>query len=532
MSKLETTILTPSGDVLVCRGRDSLFQDYRVPHDPAPSHMCGVMDGFCFLCAPTTGLLGGQEDVMEKENYYQNNDNITQDLSGPPSFDYSQYEVTVSPDKRQPLGHSVATATAAVPATNNGDGLTKLFGSLLSTTTTDHTHTHSHTDSHTHTHTKLQLPNSNSTTLSPAVLHGVPTCLLREIRISAISAHALGSHVLLISTEALLFSYGSNQNGQLGLGISQQFISTPTLVTAVLEGGGKTLHCAAGVDYSLIVVKTNEERVRNTGLQRLDSDASEDRQQSHHHQVYGFGSNKKNKLGLYNNTTDTNRTLPHRVALHAKVEQPDNVGIFCVAAAKNHSAALVKQRGGAIDLYMWGESGALGLSSESGAVTKVESLSYTPAWHDEDSYLEKHEYPTQVALGVNCTFVLFNTGRCLSFGGSQLLPEKVSLEPTQIQLDIPISSLSVGAQHVLATCKGNKVYSWGMDPATLHMHDKPILLDQRALQSYAGIDMSAFILRDGILLTNGVKSGRLGQGEVPANPRRPSPLFGGLRLWR
>ena len=42
----------------------------------------------------------------------------------------------------------------------------------------------------------------------------------------------------------------------------------------------------------------------------------------------------------------------------------------------------------------------------------------------QDSYLKPSEYPTQVSLGTNCTFVPLNTGRCLSCGGSRLLPEK------------------------------------------------------------------------------------------------------------
>jgi alpha-tubulin suppressor-like RCC1 family protein len=112
---------------------------------------------------------------------------------------------------------------------------------------------------------------------------------------------------------------------------------------------------------------------------------------------------------------------------------------------------------------MWGESGALGLASESGAVTMVESLSYNPSLvDDEDSYLNPSEYPTQVALGSNCTFVVLNTGRCLSFGGSHLLPDKVSLNTYEIQLEAPILSLSVGAQHVIATCANEKVYTWSV----------------------------------------------------------------------
>lgn len=558
LSKLETTILTPSGDVLVCRGREFLRHLERgiVPLDnnnkANRNSLCHVdADAFCDACVNGVHLSHATTNHQHQKNgnlslrqrvqmQLDNNDAAKEnynDLSAPPSFDYSNYEPAIpAPDKqlRRPLSQ--------VPEYNaeNQDGFVRLFGSLLSSP-------NGASDAKAKAFAENNM--TPETLCAPTVLHGVPTCLMHEIRISAISANALGSHVLLISTNALLFSYGSNSHGQLGLGISESFVSTPTLVTAVLEGGGKTLHCAAGVDYSLICVKTRERRIQ------MDSGdvSSQDSQQGYHlHQLYGFGSNKGTKLGLYQNTAETNYSLPHRVALHAKVTWPSDpanqssrhlpvvdsasppVGIFCLVAASNHSAALIQSAAGAVDLFMWGEPGALGLSSESGAITKVESLSYNPALvDDEDSYLEPSEYPTQVSLGTNCTFVLLNTGRCLSFGGSHLLPEKVCLEPTEIQLDTRIVSLSVGNQHVLATCLDHKVYSWGVDPATRVTAARPTeLVQQRALRTFAGHDVSAFVLEDGTVQTCGASSGRLGQGEVPPNPKKPAPLFGGLRLWR
>ena len=121
-------------------------------------------------------------------------------------------------------------------------------------------------------------------------LQGVPTFLMHEIRISAISASSLGSHVLLISTDALVFSYGSNGHGQLGPGISESCVSTPTLVTAILESGGKTVHLCgrSGVDCSLICVKTRQRRIQKESADAL----SENSEGYHLHQLYGFGSNK------------------------------------------------------------------------------------------------------------------------------------------------------------------------------------------------------------------------------------------------
>jgi hypothetical protein len=87
------------------------------------------------------------------------------------------------------------------------------------------------------------------------VLPGFPTFLhhLSHVRITSLSAHPLGNHVLLISDEGLLFSYGSNEYGQLGLGNrpmkaplspsngGQYCHPNPTIVTPLLENGGKTV---------------------------------------------------------------------------------------------------------------------------------------------------------------------------------------------------------------------------------------------------------------------------------------------------
>lgn len=547
LSRLETTILTPSGDVLVCRGRDFARRSDRRDLQTTRNGLCAIdANSFCDVCVNVNGSHQNNENAngssgtgygrgqiqldneSAKENY--------NDLSAPPSFDYSNYEPAIPiADKQQPR-HPLAQ----VPEQNgseNEDGFVRLFGSLLSSPNGASEHQH-------HPKKEPENPMTSDALSTPTVLHGVPTCLMREIRISAISANALGSHVLLISTQALLFSYGSNTHGQLGLGTSELFVPTPTLVTAVLEGGGKTLHCSAGVDYSLICVKTRQRRTQKNSGDALSQGASD----FYLHQLYGFGSNKGKKLGLYKNASEMNVTLPHRIALHAKVTWPSDanekssqqkgfaalpVGIFCLAASSNHSAALIRSATGAVDLFLWGESGALGLASDSGAITKVESLSFNPALvDDEDSYLMPSEYPSQVALGVNCTFVLLNTGRCLSFGGSHLLPEKVCLEPTEVELDSRIVSLSVGSQHVLATCVGQKVYSWGVDPATHTITARPLEVGKRAIQTFAGHDASAFVLEDGTVQTCGASSGRLGQGEVPPNPKKPTAVFGGLRLWR
>ena len=197
------------------------------------------------------------------------------------------------------------------------------------------------------------VPSHPDVSTSP-FFHGVPTFLnsLSQVRIKQVSAHPRGSHVLMISAEALLFSYGLNDHGQLGIGIKsppagngteshQRYVWTPTIITPLLENGGKAITCAAGESHSLVVVSTEGRRVlksqspRNDNRSRQDSGTDtpvmiemnrvssspatmDTRTADHHgdesehsstasssaaesvwhHQLYGFGRNNYMKIGL------------------------------------------------------------------------------------------------------------------------------------------------------------------------------------------------------------------------------------------
>jgi len=257
--------------------------------------------------------------------------------------------------------------------------------------------------------------------------HGVPLFLstLSQVRITKVSANPLGAHVLMISKEALLFTYGLNHRGQLGIGFQSEvrnnkrgFHTTPTLITPLLENGGKAINCAAGVDHSLVVVatecrrlqklqtsqdvaesdfrvesssghkasyqspRTEEQKETNNGGERVDDERSHFSEKSlQYHQVYAFGRNNFMKLGLLrphlneqksNGESTQDVVLPRRVGLHCTVwpqEEDTNddslpsQGVFDIAASTEHSSALVRRATGDVEVYMWGNAslGALGL---------------------------------------------------------------------------------------------------------------------------------------------------------------------------
>jgi len=251
----------------------------------------------------------------------------------------------------------------------------------------------------------------------PALLHGIPTfsSALSQVFVTKVSAHPSGSHVLLISREKLLFSYGRNDHGQLGNGSQEEhFVRSPVIVTPLLERGGKAIDCAAGVNHSLVIVQTVGDRVglsKRTQSSSIALSGDSSPPGLTHHQIYAFGSNDFMKLGLNdpssapsaaspkernrmnesNTSTAQSRPAEEGNGLEDDVLLPRSVrlgvtftscsqdgqededesltlprrGIFAIAASDHHSAALVRTDTDLIEVYTWGKAsrGALGLGS-------------------------------------------------------------------------------------------------------------------------------------------------------------------------
>ncbi|KAL3766523.1 hypothetical protein ACHAWU_000318 [Discostella pseudostelligera] len=308
-SRDETLILTRRGEVLVCRHRRPLRADNK--------HATGsrIINGDANNVAPLPQLNGNDETYSRS--------NTTPGRV----WDHSAYCEPPTLDRLTINGNS---------NDHNNNNLHHLLPTMRTTA-------------------RVTVTSESSPT--PFSLFGVPTHLhhLSQIRITKISAHPRGQHVLLISTEGLLFSYGSNEFGQLGLGYNgsgtllssppnsplspnslsspssssssligspkshRQFEKTtvPSIVTSLLRNGGKSINCAAGIDYSLVVVKTEGSRrmIGSSGgggprnnhrhAKRQDPNGvgpQQNQQQQPnfvHHQMYGFGNNEHRKLGLH-----------------------------------------------------------------------------------------------------------------------------------------------------------------------------------------------------------------------------------------
>jgi len=369
---------------------------------------------------------------------------------------------------------------------------------------------------------KKTSPRNRSTESAPTepFIHGVPTFLpdFSLVRITQVSAHPLGSHVLLISDAGLLYSYGLNDYGQLGIGmrtppvgLNKGYIMTPTIVTPLVENGGKTIACAAGVNHSLVVVMTEEQRiVKSRSFEHSSSPTGDQQQLSRgnsnastelimYHQMYGFGRNDSMKIGLIsvkaNYDGSESVLLPRRVALRCKVKtdgSPTKLpqGIFNIAASADHSAALVRKASGDVEVYTWGNAsyGSLGLPHPIAGldglnggmhtvpvpsfVASISSTSNTVARSSSLLLEDEGEYPMGISLGRRCSFVVTSIGRCFSFGMSEEgmlgLGEGITEVGNPTELSFPgtladdsIASVSAGAHHVVALTKNGNAFAWG-----------------------------------------------------------------------
>lgn len=566
LSKVETLLVTGTGDVISSQCRYSSKthamlkqKDGEIEQSINDCHFWWEDSDCASVCSVRGGLLGGAAPHVETDHppmSVGNND--------PPGLSHDR--IGAAPDKDDESSPDPVSSDPAIGFEDDVDALTELPSfdySYFTGEGNDMVLPHpmeptlsplvESPEGRSEHNLREQSRASDDTKLRvapPVLLHGVPTFVpaFYQVRITQLSANPLGSHVLLISAEALLFSYGLNSNGQLGHGHkasyktkgSSGFVTTPIIVTPLLENGGKAMACSAGVNYSLVVVMTEGRRIgrlqnhrphharsnSDAGLSfrmarvsslpsRIYSEAGDEGpddavESMCHHQLYAFGRNNGGKLGLVNPGTGKQAQedvlLPRRAALHCKVwpgtaESENNLappGIFSIAASANHSAALVRRTTGAVELYTWGDAsfGALGplFDSLTGSDAKtkqnrrlngrfitplpvtvtiptlVQALS-----HDPDRPTSgQNDIPVQVALGPKSTFVISASGRCVSFGRSEVgllgLGEGVTTSSSPGQVLFPsasngappkIKSISVGAQHAVAVGSDGRVFAWG-----------------------------------------------------------------------
>lgn len=513
LSKDETLLVSSSGDVLACRCRLSPYPQPYQWHDECVAYCEADCDDLSTqlqdtsLCTWSTQHKGGLRGGAPAQ--------IAMPLQTPQSLLYEngvRQELPEHSPSSQPNVSLVPQQAFLRPALANLESDEEEVSMIVPIRSFDYSHFEIGGNDMI-SEMGLVSPRSPSFRSDMPFFHGVPSFLpaFRHVKIKQISAHPLGSHVLLISAAGLLYSYGLNDYGQLGIGVKtpvtgfhRGYIVNPTIVTPLVEHGGKAVACAAGVNHSLVVVMTEEHRlVKSSSPDTILKRPSELDSVVVYHQIYGFGRNDSLKIGLvspkmahFGGGDNECVLLPRRVALRCKIrtsvdENHPPQGIFDVQASEEHSSALVRRASGDVEVYTWGNAmyGALGLPQPSAAelpdhdepvnIVPVPSfvacLSKTSNLEAAATSLlleEEEEYPCRVSLGRRCSFVVSSLGRCFSFGTSEegmlgLGPKiTISQRPTEITLPVKfcnerIRSVRAGASHVLACSDQGNVFAWG-----------------------------------------------------------------------
>lgn len=301
----------------------------------------------------------------------------------------------------------------------------------------------------------------DTTTTTPRKL---PVQAATPSGVVAIAAGA--SHSLALTSGGLVYVWGSNASGQLGLGATPTFTSTPTQITS-LSG---VVAIAAGANHSLAV----------------KSDGS----------VWAFGANASGQLG---DGSTTNRNTPVQVTVSAGV----NLGsAIKVGAGSSHSLA-VKSDGTA---WSWGlnangQIGNGGTSSPQTRAVQVNSLTGVTAveggdkhslarksdgtgwaWGynlygqlgsgDNTLFTSPHDIVgltgatstlqagLDFSVGLSADWMVSTWGRSVGLGTGSTSNSNVAEVLDSLP---PMVAIGAGDSHVVAIAQDGSVWSWGLN---------------------------------------------------------------------
>jgi alpha-tubulin suppressor-like RCC1 family protein len=248
---------------------------------------------------------------------------------------------------------------------------------------------------------------------------------------------AAGAHFTLALTSTdQLYSFGSNQYGQLGVVAGSGAPGanpTPRLLT--LPGAvGRVAALAAGSTHSLALTSTGE--------------------------LYTFGENQFGQLGrAANSGTENANRVPERVSLPGASGQ-----VVQIAAGYEQSLALTSTG----QLYAFGGNryGELGNATNVG--TQIPNPPPTPVMLPGAS-----GQIVQIAAGIEQSLALTSTGQLYAFGGNRYgeLGRAANVEtpapnPTPVPVSLPatagpVRSIAAGGFHSLALTASGLIYAFG-----------------------------------------------------------------------
>ncbi|KAG9147843.1 hypothetical protein Leryth_003445 [Lithospermum erythrorhizon] len=240
----------------------------------------------------------------------------------------------------------------------------------------------------------------------------MPIKALQSMRIKQIACG--DSHCIALTMEGELHSWGRNQNGQLGLGTTEDSL-VPQRIDAFRRLPVKMV--AAGAEHTAAVTEDGE--------------------------LYGWGWGRYGNLGLGDRN---DRLIPEKVSL-------DKV-MGLVACGWRHTISVSSS--GSIYTFGWGKYGQLGHG-------------------DFEDHLVPHrldalqgELISQISGGWRHTMALGNDGKLYGWGWNKFGQVGVGdnvdhCSPVQLKFpeDQKIVQISCGWRHTLAVTEDHDVFSWG-----------------------------------------------------------------------
>jgi alpha-tubulin suppressor-like RCC1 family protein len=293
-------------------------------------------------------------------------------------------------------------------------------------------------------------------------------------------------HTVAIRSDGTLWTWGYNNNGQLGLGTSG-------------AGTDKTTPQQVGTDATWIAVTAGTSHTL-----ALKADGT----------LWAWGNNAYGQLG---DTTYTQRTSPVQVASTYKWKS--------IAAGDVHSAA-IRDDG---MLFTWGYNYNGQLGDPSGSSSNVpKNILFGTTWKS-------------IGAGLNHTTGIKTDGTLWTWGynqsgqlglGTAGSPTYDKYSPQQVGIDTDWSTVAPGGNHTLALKNSGSLYAWGMNSSgqlgdgTTTLRNSPVLVASGTVWKMvaAGSTHSAGIKSDNSLWAWGDNSyGELGDGSS-TNRAAPVPI--------
>lgn len=251
-----------------------------------------------------------------------------------------------------------------------------------------------------------------------------------------VTAAAGGQFTLALTSTGQLYSFGSNQYGQLGVaGGSGLPGANPTPQLVSLPGAsGRVAQLAAGFSHSLVLTSTGE--------------------------LYTFGENQFGQLGRATGSgSESANHAPERIALPGASGQ-----VVQLAAGYEHSLVLTSTG----QLYAFGGNrfGELGNTTNAGSGTPNPMPAPVALPGASGAVV-------QIAAGYEQSLALTSTGQLYAFGGNRFgqlgkatNSETPAPNPTPAPVGLPaltgpVTAIAAGGFHSLALTSSGLIYAFG-----------------------------------------------------------------------